>query len=108
LATCAIAIARSGLASETSARLAITYLASRETGARLAFRGRLEVIPLGVDTERFTPGDPAEARVRLGLPRSARLLLWLGRFSAHDKADLLPTLRLFRDFRAPTPSARCA
>lgn len=81
----------------------VADLAGREIGARLAFRGRLEVIPLGVDTERFAPGDPAAARARLGLPRTALLLLWLGRFSAHDKADLLPTLRLFRDLVRANP-----
>jgi teichuronic acid biosynthesis glycosyltransferase TuaC len=32
----------------------------------------------GIDTEKFSPGDRAEARRRLALPPNRRLLLWVG------------------------------
>lgn len=53
-------------------------------------------LPLSVDTDRFVPRDRAEARDAVGLPRGAFVILWIGRISAHDKADLLPLLRAFR------------
>jgi D-inositol-3-phosphate glycosyltransferase len=63
-------------------------------GAKLSFRGQTPVLPLGVDTERFRPRDQGDARRQLRLPPNALLLLWLGRVSASDKADLLPLLRV--------------
>jgi glycosyltransferase involved in cell wall biosynthesis len=63
---------------------------------KLPFRGRLEVIPLGVDTQVFKPGDREEARVRLGLPLHKLILLSLGRFSDQYKMDLEPLLEVFR------------
>lgn len=67
------------------------------TGVKLAFRGRLEVVPLGVDTELFRPRNRADVRHQLGLPTDAFTLLWVGRFGARDKADLLPLLKVFRN-----------
>ena len=41
---------------------------------------RIAVVPCGVDTTLFTPGDPADARRRLGLERGP-LLLYVGRLA---------------------------
>ena len=67
----------------------------RSHGARLQYRGRLDVIPLGVDIEMFRPRDKADARYQLGLPVDALMLLWLGRLSPADKADLMPLVTAF-------------
>jgi len=56
----------------------------------VAYRGQLVTIPLGVDTERFRPRDRHVARRRMGIPSNAEVLLWVGRLSAIDKADLFP------------------
>lgn len=64
-------------------------------GVELAFRGRLDVIPLGVDVDLWRPRDQAAARAEVGLPQSATILLYLGRLSATDKADLEPLLSVF-------------
>jgi glycosyltransferase involved in cell wall biosynthesis len=40
---------------------------------------KLHVVPRGVDTERFCPGDRAAARRRLGIAPHERALLWVGR-----------------------------
>lgn len=44
---------------------------------------RLEVIPNGVDTARYSPGDPAAARAALGLPAEGRYLGIVARFGRH-------------------------
>lgn len=54
------------------------------------------VIPIGVDSDRFTPCTPAQRRdirERQGIPRNATVALVVSRFSPADKADLLPLLR---------------
>lgn len=56
---------------------------SRHIAQRLAYAGveRITVQPLGVDTELFHPrrADPVKLKRRLGLPQSARLLVFAGR-----------------------------
>ncbi|MEE4562238.1 glycosyltransferase family 4 protein [Paenibacillus polymyxa] len=63
---------------------------------KLSYNGRLDVIPLGVDTDHFKPIDQMEARQQLNIPPNKFVLLWLGRLSAFDKADLYPLLIVFR------------
>jgi D-inositol-3-phosphate glycosyltransferase len=65
-------------------------------GTNLTYRGRIDVVPLGIDTERFKPGDKPALRASLGLPLEDFTILWHGRLSAADKADLLPLLRVFQ------------
>lgn len=65
-------------------------------GTKLHYEGRMDVIPLGVDTEQFSPGNRAENRAEMNLPQDAFILLWIGRFSAYDKADLLPLITMFK------------
>lgn len=72
-------------------------------GIRLPFRGSLPVIPLGVDTERFRPRAKAPIRAQLGLPAEAFLILWIGRLSPVDKADLLPLLLVVRNLVRANP-----
>jgi len=57
------------------------------------FRGRMEVIPLGVDIDYWKPAEnKIEARKLLGLPEQSCIILCPGRFSVHDKMDLRPFL----------------
>lgn len=56
---------------------------------------RLEVIPWGVDTERFTPRDSGQARRELDLPPDRPIVLCLGRIRIQDKMDLSPLLLAF-------------
>jgi glycosyltransferase involved in cell wall biosynthesis len=48
------------------------------------------VIPNGVDTDLFAPGDRQEARSELGLDPEARYALFVGRLERRKGADLLP------------------
>lgn len=77
----------------------LDYVAERiqkETGARISYQGRLDVIPLGVNTELFRPREKRELRRLLELPSDKLILLWFGRFSLCDKADLCPLLLAFK------------
>jgi D-inositol-3-phosphate glycosyltransferase len=50
---------------------------------------RVSVVPPGVDLDVFTPGDRMLARRELGIPTSARLLLFVGRIQPLKAPDLL-------------------
>lgn len=58
-------------------------------GSNLAYNGRVDVIPLGMDIEKFKPRDKGKLRKELRLPADAVVILFLGRLSPL-KADLLP------------------
>lgn len=70
------------------------------------YKGRLEVIPLGVDTQVFAPRDKAASRRKLGLPLDAFVIGWVGRLSFSDKADLLPLLEAFQRITVANPSRK--
>jgi D-inositol-3-phosphate glycosyltransferase len=65
-------------------------------GAAVRFDGRLDKIPLGVDTEQFCPRDKTPARLAIQLPTDGVVALYVGRFSQHDKMDLHPLLLAFK------------
>ncbi|MBN2194863.1 MAG: glycosyltransferase family 4 protein [Polyangiaceae bacterium] len=68
-------------------------------GVDIGYRGQLAVIPLGVDTGRFRPLDAGECRAKYGISAQAFVLLWAGRLSAIDKADLLPLMPVLASLR---------
>jgi len=78
----------------------------REHGLKLSFEGRLETIPLAVDTDLYRPVDRSEARARFGFGADETVFLWLGRLSIIDKADLLPLLQAFEALRRANPARR--
>jgi len=65
------------------------------TGNVLPEIPRVDVIPLGVNTELFRPREKADARQMLGLPKNKILLLYFGRIDAALKGDLRPLLLVF-------------
>jgi glycosyltransferase involved in cell wall biosynthesis len=77
-------------------------------GTRLRWKGRLEIIPYGVDTDIFKPRERGELRRLFNLPEKATLLLWFGRISAMEKADLVPLLRVFERVVARNPGRELA
>ncbi len=50
-------------------------------------RAAIDVVPPGVDTSRFFPGDPVEARTKIGLRPDQRLLLFVGRIEPLKAID---------------------
>lgn len=50
---------------------------------------KIDVVPNGVDPERFRPGDRDAARRKLGLPANRRIVVCVAGFFAHHALDLL-------------------
>lgn len=65
---------------------------ARTHGVSLRFNGSTPVVPLGIDTDVFRPLDRDRARSYFALSRQKLVLVYLGRLSVTDKADLLPWL----------------
>lgn len=65
-------------------------------------RRPVEVLPTGIDLERFRPGDRAAARAALGLPATARVALYVGRLDREKNLALL----LEAIARLPDPDLR--
>ncbi len=68
----------------------------QQFGLDLKYEGRLDSIPLGVDTQTYRPRDKQALRQQFGLPLDKVVLLWVGRFSHYDKMDLRPLLLAFK------------
>jgi len=66
--------------------------------------GKVRVVPPGVDLELFTPGDMAEARAQVGLPRDAHVLLFVGRIQPLKAPDVL--LKAAADLLSRRPELR--
>ncbi|RHL47889.1 glycosyltransferase family 4 protein [Eubacterium ventriosum] len=56
---------------------------------------RLEIIPLGIRTDKFKQGNKTELRQKYGIDPNDFVILWLGRFEIEQKADLYPLLLVF-------------
>lgn len=77
---------------QASADAYADYLRER-VGGEPRVRMRREVIPLGVDTDRYRPPSPAEraaARSALGVADDEVCVLFVGRLSHHTKAHPFP------------------
>lgn len=68
---------------------------NRKFHAGVKYSGRIDLIPLCVDTEKFRPQDKTLLRKQLKLPKEAIIMLYVGYVSAL-KAELLPLLQVFR------------
>jgi glycosyltransferase involved in cell wall biosynthesis len=81
------------------------HLADELRGAGLALPP-LEVVNMGVDLDRFAPGDRAAARARLGLAPSGPLVVAVGGLT--ERKNPLNLLQAFARVRAAHPSAALA
>lgn len=66
----------------------------------LTFPMRLPVIPLGVDADALSTGDRVRGRALADLAVDRVVVLYVGRFSAHEKMDLFPLLHAFARARS--------
>ena len=69
------------------------WLRSRLESVAPEARGRVEVIDCGVDLDRFSPGDPAEARARLGWSPDGTAFVCAGSLS--ERKNVLRLARAF-------------
>lgn len=85
-------------ASRESVRKILEHMAESlhvQYGFNSRYRGRFDIIPLCVDTDRLCPKDKGKVRKQLKLPQESFTILYLGRISPL-KADLHPFLRVFQ------------
>ena len=78
----------------------LSHIESRlqeQCGCNVRYRGRLDTIPLGVDTHIYQPREKSRVRQQLELPTNKVIILYFGRFSDCDKADLGPLLIAFKN-----------
>src|SRR5438094_1805114 len=69
------------------------------------YNGRIDLVPLAVDTSEYRPRDKSNARSELKIPKDAFLMIYLGRISPH-KADLLPSLMMFQKLVDDNPTRK--
>ena len=106
LVTAPLEMGRTGVPSRSAkccmAAMACMKASERRFGTKLPTpRGpQLPIIPLGIDPNTLTRGrfgsrqeQRDHARQRLGLSKTARIVLFLGRLSFHSKAHPLPLYR---------------
>jgi D-inositol-3-phosphate glycosyltransferase len=68
--------------------VAVSPFSKREIETRIGSPDqRIVLVPTGVDTELFCPGDRATARARLGIAPEARVLLTVGRLAPVKRYD---------------------
>lgn len=75
---------------------------NRKFHTDVRYSGRLDVIPLCIDTEKFRPQDKMLLRKQLKLPKQAIILLYMG-YVSPLKAELMPLLRVFRHLVEQNP-----
>lgn len=78
----------------------ITESLRKLTGAVIRYKARVDCLPLGVDANEFRKMSKAEARRAIGLNKNETVILYFGRFSLFDKADLYPVLLAFKEILA--------
>ncbi|MGH8058369.1 MAG: glycosyltransferase family 4 protein, partial [Candidatus Entotheonellia bacterium] len=79
-----------------ASRADFVIFVSRQLADALAFRGRHDIIPCGVDLEKFRPMDRGECKRRLGVPEGAMVIFFPAnpanarkRFSLAQKAHAI-------------------
>ncbi|MDP2923892.1 MAG: glycosyltransferase family 4 protein [Candidatus Omnitrophota bacterium] len=70
---------------------------SRKFCVNLKFKARLDQLPLGVNSQDYNQNNKNASRKRLGLPGKKIIIIYFGRLSISDKADLYPLLFTFRN-----------
>lgn len=89
-----------------SAVIAVSRFVAAELRATGVQPQRVVVANMGVDMDRFTPGDRAEARRRLGVPPEGPLVLAVGGLT--ERKNPLTLLQALLHLRARRPDARLA
>ncbi|MGE0028601.1 MAG: glycosyltransferase [Thermoleophilia bacterium] len=106
LARASVRRATAGPLRRAAAVIAVSHhLADELRGTGLALP-ELDVVDMGVDLERFAPGDRAAARARLGLPRGGALVVAVGGLT--ERKNPLGLLQAFARVRAARADAMLA
>lgn len=75
----------------------LNYLSdvTESSSGKLSYKGRIDVIPHGIDTEEFQPKCKFDARKMLGLPYNVTILLTVARISRSSKMNYDRLLEFF-------------
>lgn len=65
-------------------------------GLNLKYKGRFDLLPLAINAPEYRKTNKCMAKKLLGLPQNKIIILYFGRFSSFDKADLHPLLLVFK------------
>ena len=76
----------------------------RDTLRERGVRAPMEVVPTGIELDRFTPGDRSASRATLGLPAEDPVLLYVGRLDREKSVERL--LAAFEQVAVVLPTAR--
>lgn len=76
----------------------------RDTLRQRGVSAAIEVVPTGIELDRFTPGDLRAARAAVGLPPDDPVLLYVGRLDREKSVERL--LDAFEQVAAVIPRAR--
>lgn len=71
---------------------------------RSSLKDKIEVIPIGIDTNMFKPSDKRKMREYYGFDQEEKIILFIGRFSIEKGLDIL--LKAFKDLKSEIPEAR--
>ncbi|ACK71657.1 glycosyl transferase group 1 [Gloeothece citriformis PCC 7424] len=75
---------------ETAARIVATSPQEQDHMRQLmSQKGNIDIIPCGTDIERFGAVSSSEARLKLGIPRSSLVVLYVGRFDQRKGIETL-------------------
>lgn len=77
---------------------------NRDFGTTLQYCGRIDTIPLCVDTAKYRPGNKVALRKELNIKQNTFVILYLGRLSPL-KADLLPFLTVLKQLCHDNPKS---
>jgi D-inositol-3-phosphate glycosyltransferase len=78
---------------------------SKTTGKSIAFNGRIDTVPLGVDVNRYRSLDRSSARKTLEISEQAVVLLYIG-YLSEVKADLTPLLSIVASIQKESPERK--
>ena len=79
---------------------------NKVTNGNVKYTGRFDVIPLGIDLKTYYPRDKFECRKSYDIDNEEFVILWLGRLSAIDKADLYPLLLVTKKLIIDNPEKK--
>lgn len=95
-----ICISKPALESVSKIHGLIRRRISKKMSVDLNYKARLDYLPLGINAEDYMKNNKQESRKKLKLPLLKTIILYFGRFSLSDKADLYPLLFAFKNLLA--------
>ncbi len=75
-----------------------------DNGIKVSYKGRFDVLPLGINSLDYDQIKQAAARRYLHIHKDRTVILYFGRFAAHNKMDIEPLLWAFKELLKGQPN----